>query len=385
LAEPAPAPLAAPGAAGDVTMRLHDRLVLRLCLKVLVFSACGWVILWILIDLFEKMDNFVDHQAQVDQIARFYLFLIPEILRQTLPVDVLLASMFTLSVLAKNNELVALLAGGVSLFRIARPILFVALVVTGFSALLGEKIVPDSNARMRRVRRVEIEKQAPADAPVRYGVTYRGESGYLYHIDVLDTQAETMKGVEVHRYEGGRVVARVLARSATWRGDAWEFHQGFYRTFSRAGADTTGLGRETVQEFANRRMPELLDTPRDLARLQPEPDEMTYRALQRQIERAGTSGASVSDPLVELHLKRSSPWTSLILAGLGVGLSSRKRKSSLVAGFGVTLVIGFGYLILTQMAAALGKNEQIPPLLAAWMGQIVFGAAAAVVLSRANR
>jgi lipopolysaccharide export system permease protein len=414
-------------------IRLHDRVVLRLVLKALLFAAVGWAIMWVLIDLFEKIDSFVDHQATTLAIVRFYLYQLPDIVRQTLPVDVLLASMFSLSVLAKNNELVALLASGVSLLRIARPIFVIGILACALSVLLSEKVVPETNRRMQQVRRVEIEKRPPVDAPVRYAVSYRGEGGYLYHIDVLNTEDKTLKGVTVHRYRDGRVVARLLAKSAVWRGDHWEFHDGFYRTFAppRADADSSGstgssspsaadsaasaggsaqgaadsMARgsagslmpvatpepqpgpteEHAREFHTFRLYDLTETPTDLARLEPEPDEMTYEELRRYVDRVSQSGGNVNDYLVRMNAKLADPFTSLVLAVLGVGLTARKKKASLVAGFGQTLVIGFGYLMLSQIGAALGKNEQLPPFFAAWVGNFIFGTAAVYFLARANR
>jgi lipopolysaccharide export system permease protein len=374
-------------------------------LRVLLIAAAGWVIMWVLIDLFEKIDDFVDHQARTEVIARYYLHQLPDIVRQTLPVDVLLASMFSLSIFSKNNELVALLASGVSLLRIARPIFVVAALACGSSILLSEKIVPERNARMRQIRDVEIDKRPPVDAPIRYAVSYRGERGYLYHIDVLDTREKTMKGITVHQYRDGRVVARLLARSATWRGKYWDFHDGFYRTFAAPEAGKDGVGSdpaaggganaaagppepapgERAEEFHNFQLYDLAETPEDLARIEPRPDEMTYEQLRRYIERVSASGGNANDYRVRMHAKLADPLTSLVLAALGVGLTARKKKASLIAGFGQTLVIGFGYLMVSQIGAALGKNEQLPPPLAAWVGIFLFGSAAVWFLARANR
>jgi len=297
---------------------------------------------------------------------------------------------------------VALLASGVSLLRVARPIFLIALLACALSVLLSEKVVPETNKLMRAIRRVEIEKRPPIDAPIRYAVSYRGQGGYLYHIDVLNTEDQSMKGVAVHRYRDGRVVARLLARDAVWRGSFWEFHDGFYRTFevpaggageTPARGDTAAdasvlpapAAAEHIEEFKVFRLYDIVETPADLARLEPQPDEMTYRELREYVERTSASGGVVNDYLVRMHAKLADPFTSLVLAALGVGLTARKKKASLVAGFGQTLVIGFGYLMVSQIGAALGKNEQLPPVVAAWIGIFIFGSAAAWFLARANR
>ena len=85
-------------------LRIHDRLVLSMWLQVFLYCVAGFVALFVLADLIEKIDNFVDHKATIGAVARFYLFKIPEIVRLTLPVDVLLATLFTLGVLGRKTR-----------------------------------------------------------------------------------------------------------------------------------------------------------------------------------------------------------------------------------------------------------------------------------------
>jgi lipopolysaccharide export system permease protein len=112
---------------------------------------------------------------------------------------------------------------------------------------------------------------------------------------------------------------------------------------------------------------------------------MNYTALRDYVDRLRASGGDPNDYIVEMYTKLSYPWTSFVLALLGVGLSARKKKASLATGFGQTLVIAFAYLALTQIGAALGKNERLPALFAAWVGNLLFGAIAAILLLRVNR
>jgi len=257
----------------------------------------------------------------------------------------------------------------------------------GLSALLAERVVPETNARMLRIRRVEIDKRPPVDAPIRHDFSYRGAGGFLYYVRVLNLETRRMTGVTVHQYRDGKVRARLDAQSAEWRNSSWEFHDGFYRSFPAAapGADSTAAPPEEAAPFRTMRLDELRDTPEDLARIEPEPEAMNHRQLRAHVQRVLQSGGPVNDALVDLHSKVSYPFTCLVLAVLGVGLSASKRKSSLAAGFGLTLVIAFAYLAIAEIGAALGKNETLPPLLSAWIGQVLFGVAGLILLARANR
>lgn len=381
-------------------MRLHDAYVLRLFLRVLVFCVAGFTVVFLLADLFEKMGSYLDYQARIGSIVRLYVYMLPEIVRLTLPIDLLLATIFSLGVLGRNNEIVALLSSGVSMLRVALPIILSAVLAVGLSVLLSESIVPETNARMLRIKRVEIEKRPPLDAPVRHDFTYRGEGGYLWYVRLFNIEARRMTDLVVHQYRDGRMVARIDARSAEWRNDSWEFLDGFYRTFSTAaapgvqlepdpGADSLppapAAAGERAESFHTLRLPDLRDSPNDLARIEPEPDAMNYRQLRRYVEKVRASGGQVNDFLVEMYVKLSYPFTSLVMTLLGIGLSASKRKTSLATGFGLTLVIAFGYLAVSDLSAALGKNEALPPLLAAWLGPSLFGVAGLALISRVNR
>lgn len=362
-------------------MRIHDRYVLGFFLKAFLLCALAFLSVFVLADVSEKIDNFIDHQATVSSIVRLYAYKIFDIVRLTLPVDLLLATIFTFGVLAKNNEVAALLSSGVSMLRVSLPIVVVAFLSVGLSLILSERIVPETNARMLEIRRVEIEKRPPVDAPLRHDFTYRGRGGFLIYARLFNTESGSMSGVVVHHYEKGRLVARLDAEQALWREDSWEFRDGFHRTFD---PDDAAAG-ERAEAFVTWRQPELAERPEELARVQPEPEAMSYRELRAYTERTRLSGANVNDYLVDLHTKISYPFTNLILTLLGIGLSASKRKTSLAAGFGVTLIICFAYLGMSEIAAALGKNEALSPLVAAWIAPAVFGAASVFFLARINR
>jgi lipopolysaccharide export system permease protein len=383
-------------------MRLHDAYVLRLFVRVMIFSVVGFAVVFLLADLFEKMDDYIDNQAKLGSVVQLYAYMLPDIVRLTLPVDLLLATIFTLGVLGRNNEIVALLSSGVSMLRIALPILVCALLAVGLSVLLSESIVPETNARMLRIKRVEIEKRAPLDAPVRHDFTYRGEGGYLWYVRLFNVEARRMTDIVVHQYRAGRMVARLDARSAEWRDGWWEFQDGYYRTFSpeapagvtmqgATAADSLGpapelaAAGERAESFHTLRLPDLQESPEDLARLEPEPEAMNFRQLRRYVEKVRASGGQVNDYLVDMYVKLSYPFTSLVMTILGIGLSASKRKTSLATGFGLTLVIAFGYLAVSDLSAALGKNEALPPMLAAWLGPALFGIAGLFFLTRVNR
>ncbi len=363
-------------------MRIHDRYVLGLFVKVLGFCLVSLAVIFLLVDLFEKIDDFIDNQASVHNILRYYAYMLPEIARLTMPVNIMLATIITLGILARHYEIVAFLASGVGMLRLTAPVLLMALLAVLVSTLLAEYIVPHTNARMLRVRHVDIEKREPEDARVRHGFVFHGDGDVHWYARTFNTRTQTLRDVVIYRYRTGRVVWNAHAESAAWENGAWQFHNGFWRVFT---PDSTNQIREQLQSFRTRPFPELQDSPDELARLEPEPDAMNYFQLKEHVERLRQSGVDVNDYLVDLYTKLSYPITSLIMAVLGIGLSASKRKPGLLTGVGLTLSIAFAYLALAQLSEALGKNESISPVFAAWLGPLCFGAASLGLLARINR
>ena len=356
-------------------MRIHDRYVLGLFLKILAFCLVSLAVIFLLIDLFEKIDDFIDNQASLTNVLRFYAYMLPEIVRLTMPVNIMLATIITLGILARHNEIVAFLASGVGMLRLTAPILMMALLAVLASTLLAEYIVPKTNERMLRVRRVEIEKREPQDARVRHSFVYHGDGDVHWYARTFNTRTQTLRDVTVYRYRAGRVLWRAHGETASWENDSWQFQNGFLRFFSP----------DSSYYFRQRDFHELRETPADLARLEPEPDAMNYFQLKDYVERLRQSGVDVNDYLVDLYTKLSYPFTSLIMAILGIGLSASKRKPGLLTGVGLTLSIAFAYLALAELSEALGKNESISPVLAAWLGPLCFGTASLGLIVRVNR
>ena len=132
-------------------------------------------------------------------------------------------------------------------------------------------------------------------------------------------------------------------------------------------------------------MKELPERPEDFSKEEIAPEEMNYRQLGVYIDKLARSGGDVDKYRVDLYVKFSFPFTSLIFAMIGAALSSAKRKPSMATGFGLTLLISFTYYGVLRIGQGLGHSGVIDPLLGAWMGNIVFVVIGGMLLYRANQ
>jgi len=359
-------------------VRIHDRYILSGFWRNFMLGLVAFLIIYVTVDVNEKIDDFYDYKATAGEIASFYLFQIPWIVVLVLPVSTLLSTVFTLGRLARENELTAFVASGTPLVRVSQPILVSALLISLGTMVFGEFVVPFSNRRADRIMEVDIKGQKEKDSyRYRTNLHYQGEGNRTWYAERYDVNVGVLIGVSIHQYDGPRLVRRTDAKKAYWDGARWVFMDGAVREFKG--------GTETVVPFERLELPDLPERPEDIAKEEVNPEEMNFLELQRYIAKVRRGGGEVDPYLVDLYFKFSFPFTSLIFAMIGVALSSAKRKPSMAAGFGLTLLISFMYYGILRIGQSLGHSGVIAPLLGAWLGNAVFILVGSVLLYRANR
>jgi lipopolysaccharide export system permease protein len=124
---------------------LLDRYIVRQFLATAFFSLIAFTIIFVVIDAMERLDDFIDHDATILLVARYYLFFVPEIIKLITPVAMLLGSLFVTARLSTQNEITAMKTGGISLYRMMVPYVGVAVVVSALSIYFNGWIVPQAN------------------------------------------------------------------------------------------------------------------------------------------------------------------------------------------------------------------------------------------------
>jgi lipopolysaccharide export system permease protein len=358
-------------------VRILDRYVLREFLGYLALGISGFIVIFVVVDLFEKISVFLDHRAPLGLVLRFYLYRAPEVVVLALPVSLLLATFLALGQLNKFGELSAMRAAGLPLLVILRPVFAVAFAAAMVALLIGELVAPAATRERDRIYDEQIQRARRDVARERAEVTYLGTGGRMYYIRLYLIHEQRMHETSVLTFSQGRLVSRIDAAEATWDGDQWVFTSGWIRRFE--------AGREEAQAFDRLAVPELEERPRDFAKEGLKPAEMNFVQLQGYIARLRASGLRVASYLVDLHLKLSFPLFNVIVVMIGASVATRLRLQSAAIGFGFSVVIAFVYWGFMQLGKALGHSGLVSPYLAAWMGDVVFGIAAVLLLLQAQR
>jgi lipopolysaccharide export system permease protein len=358
-------------------VKILDRYVLREFLGYLLLGLAGFIAIFVVVDVFEKIDVFLDHRAPAGLIARFYLFRAPEVVVQVLPVALLLASFLALGQLNKFGELTAMRAAGASLLRILRPVFGCAFAAALTALGLGEFAVPAANRERDRIYDEQIQGLRRDEVVERADVTYLGANGRIWYTRLYLVGERRMHEVTLQEFRRGALVRRVDAREATWDGTHWVFASGFERRFEG--------GRETAVPFMRLEVEGVAERPEDFAKESRPPGEMNWFELRAYVERLRASGSRVANYLVDLHLKLAFPLVNLIVVAIGASIATRLRLQSAAIGFGLSVGIAFLYYAFMRTGQALGHSGALAPYLAAWLGDLVFGAVAIAMLADQQR
>lgn len=360
-------------------MRLLDRYLLAEFLKSLLFSLLAFILIFVLVDVFEKLDFFIDHRVTLLLAGLFYLYQIPYITVLVMPVAMLLASMATTSALARHNELVSMKSAGLHLYRIFLPLFLLGLAVSFFSLSVGEFLIPATNRLKGELERRRIRQEAQVDRSVRHRFLYDGSHGRQFYIKRLDAARGVMDSISVLQLDQKHnVVLRIDAGQGRWLQGRWVLSDVIQRRFSSDGS-------EQADSLATMVLENCPETPADFVEPLLLPDEMGFLELRRYIDRIRRSGGDVRRPVVDLYLKLSFPFANLIILLFGLPLMANARRSGAALTFAVSMLICFAFWGILQTGRALGHGGVLPPLLASWLPNLVFGSVGAYLLHRAPK
>ena len=328
------------------------------------FCLC-LLFLWtlaLLIDFFDRLDDFIRQDADVVAVLRYFLFKAPLFVSQMAPAAALTGSLLSLSLLSRNRELLALKACGFSTVQIACPLLFVAVLLSGCVLVWNELIVPSAFHKARAINSEEIKKKPVRGFFDERGFWYHGENAF-YHIEHFDPKAGVLSGLTVYRLDDQFQVRSLAEISrAYWREGKWECENFQERTLAVTGVSPTQPCNSLLRE-----------TPDDFAIVALEAEEFSSQQLRQYIVDLQRRGLDTTVYQVDLYLKGALPLAIFAMTLLGLSLAVPGAKQlTLATSLGFALVVGFGYWVLLGLATSLGQSGALPPLFAAWAANGIY-------------
>lgn len=351
-------------------MRIIDRYMVRGFLGPFIWCLFSFVIMAIIIDIFSFIDDIVKYHIPASSIVAFYVYYSPSILIQVAPMAMLLSTIYVLSNLNKHNEIIAMKSSGISLWRVIAPILILGLVVSMMTFIVNDRVIPISSKVSNAIRRDELEKEKRKErrAKIVENVALYGVGNKIMFARSYDTEKKILTDIIIHEHDRHEsLVSKITAQSATWTGKGWMFHNVIMYRIDNAGQI---LGEPL---FYDEKLLSLKEKPGDFANREWQSDYMSYGELKKYIRNfKGTSTKMIRSLLVDLHYKVSFAFINLIIILIGAPFALINTRGGVMIGIGMSIVIGLLYYAFIAISLAFGKAGILPPMLAAWLGNIVF-------------
>jgi lipopolysaccharide export system permease protein len=357
-------------------MTILDRYVIKEYIMLFLLILVSFTVLFLIIDLFERMRMFLSNHATANQMVTYLIFMIPMIISQTIPVAVLLASLIVFSNLSTYSEILAMKANGISLYRISLPVVIIAFFICILSFLFNEYITPYANEKADYIKRVEIEKQKPLGSFKQNQIWYRGAIG-IYNFQMFDPATNSLNGITINYVDKNfSLNMRIDAEIARWENNQWVFHNLMITRFK--------VGQFPSIEWASTKVIDLPEKPADFTSVQKEAIKMGYMELRRYVRKIQAEGYDATRYLVDMHGKVAFTLVSMILVIIGISFSLMKteRSGGIMQCIGVGIVIGFSYWVVHALSMSFGRSGTIPPLLSAWIANLVLGSISIVMYLR---
>jgi lipopolysaccharide export system permease protein len=363
-----------------------DDYVLRTFTSNLLMVLASFLVLTLIFTFFELFTDIMRNKVAMTMVGEYLLNVVPSLLYLVTPLSVLLAVLITFGLMQKSNELTAMKATGISIYRTVVPILFIALALAGGLFLLDQWYLPYANKRVETLKN-QI-KGKPAQTYLRpdrkwiFGENNRKDgiadtNRKIYYYEFYDADRNQFGSISSFQLDPRtfQIVKRIYAARAHWSDNLqqWVFEKGWVRSWTYpAGGDP----HEELQQFDVSTFAELTEPPSYFKKEVHQSTEMNYDELSSYIRDLQQSGFDVVRLRVQLQKKLAWPLITLVMAVLAVPFAlSAAGKRGALSGIATALIIAVAYYITSGLFEALGNASQLPPLVAAWSPDVIFGLA----------
>jgi lipopolysaccharide export system permease protein len=335
-----------------------------------VVLLAAFVVIFDAFTLFDLLGDITRNHVSTMTVLAYFRYLIPSMVYQLAPLATLVATLVSLAVLAKNNEVIALKASGISLYRLVLPLLLAGMLVSGGLFVLDDTFLPYANQRQDALR--NLIKGRPAQTyfePARQWIF--GENSKIYNYELFDPDRQLFGGLNVFELDPDtfQMRRRIFATRATWEPteSLWILTGGWVRDFGSDGQVVR------YEPFKATTLPELTEPPGYFRREVRQSFQMNWRQLGEYIHSLGQAGFDTARLSVQWHKKFAFPLIAAIIVFLGAPFAFLVGTRGAVGGLAIAVGIGVIYWSSAALLEAMGSAGQLPPLLAAWGPDLIFG------------
>jgi LPS export ABC transporter permease LptG len=343
-----------------------DRYILTQFFGKLFSTTAAFVTIFLVVDIIDHLDKFIDVSMPQEVIFRYYFHTLPWFISIGFPMAVLLSTVFTLSILQKNNELTAMKSSGIGIRRLAVPLLICGMIFSIISFIFDNQVVTRQyQKRMLLEEKHGLRKQTGKNLRKRDIYRQLGPNT-IFSIQRFQFKNKIAHGISIQTISGQEILERFDAAKMVWdeKQNGWRVPRFTTRRWINNELAFTHSHKDTLLNIDI--------TPLDLTRETGKPEEMNYWDLSDFVEKLVNNG--IRDPrwAVNLHFKTAFACTSFLMVLFGLSLSIRKPRSNLAVGVGMSIGVIFLYYAALKFGQTMGYRGVLPPFISVWWANLTF-------------
>ena len=370
-------------------MRLLDRYLFRELLTPLAYCLGGFLIFWVTYDLFTELEELQERKLHTLDVLAYILAMTPEFLVTVLPVALLLALLYTLANHARYNEITAMRAAGVSLWRICVPYFIIGFFASLALFVLNEFLAPRGADRANRILTRYVQKPGDGARDQFHGFANAREHR-LWHFDEYRVQTAEMLNPQINWNLPDGASWQLNAARAVWTNGVWTFFNAMEYAQAGTSAPIVPEWQTNVNVLA---VPQFDETPaqikseikisnyenrRDIRKADiPLADIQTYLRLHPDLPRDKSAWL-----LTKLYGRLAAPWTCMVVVLIAVPFGATPGRRNLFYGVAGIIALTFTFFVLQSVSLAFGSGGYLPAWLAAWLPNMIFAATGLFLMAR---
>lgn len=346
---------------------LIDWYIIRKFIGTYIFSIILIISIGVVFDFNENLSKFTQYHAPWRAIIfDYYANFIPYYANLLSPLFVFIAVIFFTSKLAGNSEIIAIMSSGMSFKRLLRPYMFTCVLIAGTTYYLNSYVIPHGNVVLQNFNSLYRNSKKNTSAENVQLMVGKGVTAYIQH---YDDQMKRGYGFCLDKFEDKKLISHMTATEIQY--DTISDSKYHWRAFNWKIRTLKGLREHIVS--GEQRDTVILMEPTDLVYSKGQQETFTSPQLLSYISRQTARGSGNVVPYeVEFHKRIAMSFASFILTIIGASLSARKRKGGMGLYLGIGLALSTAYILLQTISATFAIQANTPPMLAAWIPNIIF-------------
>lgn len=354
-------------------MTIIHRYISRLFFKYFAVVLLMVIVIYLSIDVFGRMDDLMEAGRSLPEMLLFFAYKVPLIISQVTPAAVLLGVLIVFGIMSKNNEIIALKSAGVSLQYLLLPILLIGLLLSFGLFVFSEGLVPITTTRANAL--MEEKGDARQVMRSREKNIWLKQHRSITNIQYYHPSEKVIHGVSAMFFDTDfHLIRRLDADRGIYRNGRWVLFSGMLQRLE-PGSD------EHETDFFDEKPVDLGFSPEDLKKVSRSAEEMSFSRLRQYVQKVAQEGYDATHYKVDLYAKTAFPAVCLIMGLVGAAVALRgKTREGMAVSFGYGIITAFIYWSLYSFSLSLGYGGILPPFWAAWIVNLVFFCAAALMV-----